>query len=548
MSSANLLKHFDQISEAPDAVPRLRRFILDLAVRGKLVEQDPKDEQTSVAEPVDLLFHIPAPWKWKAISALGKTQTGSTPPTAERLHYDGSVPFIKPAAICEGLVNYEGQGLTESGVTESTVVQAGAILMVCIGGSIGKAALVDRTVCFNQQINSISPNEGIDSRYILIAMLSPYFKGRVVDTAAQGTLPIISKGKWEQLLIPLPPLAEQHRIVAKVDELMKLCDDLEATQAKREKWRDRLVAATLHGLNNGEANDENGETLSFEESARFYFNHLPRLTTRPEHIWQLRQTILNLAVRGKLVPQDPKDEPAVELLRKIESERVRLLESKGLSKQKTVEPSTHLEDNFEIPASWQFCYLQNLAYQITDGTHLTPKYTEIGCPFLSAQNVKPFRFLPDNHRFVSEKDFNGYRANRKPERGDVLLTRVGAGIGEAAVLDSDMEFAFYVSLALIKIPTRYFLPEFLVIWLNSPTGRGYSSNRTYGKGFSQGNLNLGLIRTFRIPVPPYREQHRIVAKVDEIMKLCDELASHITITSTTSRRLLESTLHKALVH
>src|SRR4029077_1275325 len=155
--------------------------------------------------------------------------------------------------------------------------------------------------------------------------------------------------------------------------------------------------------------------------------------------------------------------------------------------------------------------------------HLTPKYTDRGKPFLSAQNVKPFRFMPEKHRFVSKVDFEKYRSNRKPERDDVLLTRVGAGIGEAAVLDSDFEFAFYVSLCLIKIPTKFLNPKYVVLWLNSPEGRNNSTIRTYGKGASQGNLNLGLIRTFKIPIPPLAEQHRIVAKVDELMTLCDEL-------------------------
>ncbi|RJQ55021.1 MAG: restriction endonuclease subunit S [Nitrospiraceae bacterium] len=245
MNPERLLQNFDRLINTPDAVPRLRRFILDLAVRGKLVEQNPEDEPAATVESLDVSFHLPSSWCWKSVRDLGITQTGSTPPTGEQHHYNGHIPFIKPAAISEGVINYGGQGLTESGVRESRVVQAGAILMVCIGGSIGKAALVNQTVCFNQQINSVSTNEGIDAHYVLIAMQSPYFKARVVDTAAQGTLPIISKGKWERLLIPLPPLAEQQRIVAKVDELMKLCSELEAHLTTNMTVSRKLLEATL---------------------------------------------------------------------------------------------------------------------------------------------------------------------------------------------------------------------------------------------------------------------------------------------------------------
>jgi type I restriction enzyme S subunit len=236
--------HLPSLTTRPEHIHQLRQTILNLAVRGKLVWQDTKQQALTV-ESLEVPFYLPASWRWKTIGDLGKTQTGSTPPTVERQHYDGNIPFIKPAAISGGVINYEGQCLTESGVRESTLVHAGAILMVCIGGSIGKAALVTRPVCFNQQINSVSPTEGIDAHYLLFAMQSPYFRACVVNAAAQGTLPIISKGKWERLLIPVPPLAEQHQIVAKVDELMALCDELERRLTTTSATRRQLLEATL---------------------------------------------------------------------------------------------------------------------------------------------------------------------------------------------------------------------------------------------------------------------------------------------------------------
>lgn len=236
--------HLPHLTTRPKHIQQLRQTILNLAVRGKLVWQDTKQQALTV-ESLEVPFYLPASWRWKTIGDLGKTQTGSTPPTVERQHYDGNIPFIKPAAISDGVINYEGQCLTESGVRESTLVHAGAILMVCIGGSIGKAALVTLPVCFNQQINSVSPTEGIDAHYLLFAMQSPYFRACVVNAAAQGTLPIISKGKWERLLIPVPPLAEQHQIVAKVDELMALCDELETHLTTTAATRRQLLEATL---------------------------------------------------------------------------------------------------------------------------------------------------------------------------------------------------------------------------------------------------------------------------------------------------------------
>jgi type I restriction enzyme S subunit len=166
--------------------------------------------------------------------------------------------------------------------------------------------------------------------------------------------------------------------------------------------------------------------------------------------------------------------------------------------------------------------------------------------FLSAQNVKPFRFIPDKHRFVSEEDYQGYIKNRKPEFGDILLTRVGAGIGEAAVIDQHLDFAIYVSIALIRPAKGLIDPSYITLWLNSPHGTGKSRRFTYGVGMSQGNLNLGQIQKFVVPIPPLAEEQRIVAKVDELMRWCDALEARLTAAQTTAEQLLDATLHQIL--
>lgn len=167
--------------------------------------------------------------------------------------------------------------------------------------------------------------------------------------------------------------------------------------------------------------------------------------------------------------------------------------------------------------------LEEVCSVITDGTHQTPRYTEDGAIFLSAKNIKPFRFMPEEHRKVSLEDFRGYTSRNKPQRGDVLLTRVGAGIGEAAVVDQDIEFAIYVSLALIRTDRSRLSPEFLVHWLNSPVGRASSYRETLGRGTSQGNLNLKLLRGVVLPVPPLPEQRRIAFELDTLLAEVDTL-------------------------
>ncbi len=189
--------------------------------------------------------------------------------------------------------------------------------------------------------------------------------------------------------------------------------------------------------------------------------------------------------------------------------------------------------------------LGDLCHVITDGTHQTPRYVDEGAIFLSAQNVKPLRFLPEVHRKVSFEDFAVYTAKNKPSRGDILLTRVGAGIGEAAVIDQDIDFAIYVSVALIRPDASQITPHFLVYWLNSPIGRSHSRSKTLGRGHSQGNLNLNLMRSFPVPVPPIARQNEIVAELDALHARVDAVKALQTETAAELDAMLPAMLDKA---
>jgi type I restriction enzyme, S subunit len=387
MNPAQLLTHFDRISEAPDAIPRLRRFILDLAVRGKFIEQDPRDEPASellkrikiqkarlvkrTDGKIDVLaplatgeapFKLPAGWIWTTLGEIcSKTGSGSTPRGGQTAYKDCGVPFLRSQNIYD-----EGLRLTDVAYIdrqthqkmEGTAVKTADLLLNITGGSMGRCCRVpddfdEANVSQHVAIIRVVVPGTQDFLHLLI--LSPYFQSFIFDEqtgAGRGGLP---KHKMDRIPVALPPLAEQHRIVVKVDELMALCDRLQAAQGERESRRDRLAAASLNHLNQL-ANDP----CVFQDHARFYFNHLPRLTTRPEHIKQLRQTILNLAVRGKLVPQDSKEEPAAELLKQIQGEQEELIEARVL--KRGGEDSGLLEEEdlpFDLPPTWQWAPLRS---------------------------------------------------------------------------------------------------------------------------------------------------------------------------------------------
>lgn len=261
---------------------------------------------------------------------------------------------------------------------------------------------------------------------------------------------------------------------------------------------------------------------------------------------QLRQAFLREAMQGKLVPQDPNDEPASVLLEKIKAEKEQLIAAKVIKEGKLQEAETLEELLFDIPNHWLWCTLDSICKNITDGTHQTPTYTKTGRMFLSAQNVKPFKFMPEEHKFVSEEAYQGYIKNRKPERGDLLIGRVGAGIGETAVVDQDLDFCIYVSLGLVQPFKDFVDSNFLAYVFNSPYGYSYAKGNISSKGGSAGNFNLGRIRSFLIPFPPLSEQKRIVTKLDELMLLCDKLEANIKKSQQQNETLLQQVLREAL--
>jgi len=333
MSAQRLLHHFERISEAPDGIPHLRQFILELAVRGKLVDHDPKDEPASEllkrilaekerrirdeqmkkqeplpqVQPDEAWFEVPASWSWVRLGTITQVLMGQSPPGDTYNKTGEGIPLINgPVEFTEGPF---GKTVVNQYTTAPTNLCEEGDLLLCVRGSTtGRTNIAGFRACIGRGVAAIRPF--FADQYVRFFIWR--LRASIIAMGRGIAFPSVSRQQIEELPVPLPPLAEQHRIVAKVDELMAMCDRLAAAQAERENRRNRLVAASLHRLNNG------ADAESFREHARFHLRHLPRLTTRPEHIQQLRQTILHLGVRGRLLPQDPTDEPTGEARKRIE--------------------------------------------------------------------------------------------------------------------------------------------------------------------------------------------------------------------------------------
>jgi type I restriction enzyme S subunit len=360
-----------------------------------------------------------------------------------------------------------------------------------------------------------------------------------LDRLGKGVKPGLSRSDAYEQLMCIPPLAEQYRIVAKVDELMGLCDRLEAARDEREVARDRLEAASLASLN---ALDP--DPAIFANQVRFALDNLGALTTRPDQIKHLRQTILNLAVRGKLVPQDPNDELASELLTRITQTKARLAKAGVIPRRKEAnrDPSklTH-----ELPVTWSRIALGDVCDVVTSGSRGWAEfYAPSGPGFIRAQNIRFGKLRLDDLAYVNPPS-NSEGSRTQVAQGDLLIVITGAGVTNPALLDREMGEAYVSQHVGLVRPSDGQISRWLLLCLMADAGgRGELVERAYGAG--KPGLNLDNIRSLSVPLPPLAEQRRIVAKVDTLMALCDRLDASLVSGEDTRRCLLDALLAEAV--
>ncbi len=235
---------------------------------------------------------------------------------------------------------------------------------------------------------------------------------------------------------------------------------------------------------------------------------------------KLRNSILQEAIEGRLVPQDPNDEPASALLERIREEKRRLVKEGKLKKKDLIEtPISEDEKPFEIPDGWEWVRFSSLYWQLTDGTHSTPKYKEKGIPFLSVKDMSSGKLSFSNTKFISAEEHKLLSQRCKPQRGDLLISKVGT-TGIPLIIDTDQEFSIFVSLALIKFFPNLLDSRYLIYLINSPLVQLQVKDNTRGVGNK--NWVLTAISNTIMVLPPLAEQHRIVAKIEELMPKVEE--------------------------
>ena len=481
----------------------LKNSILQLAIQGKLVEQRPeegtaeelfaqiqKEKQKLIAEkkikkekPLPEItddekpFDIPDSWKWVRVGDCGSWGSGATPSRTNSEYYGGNIPWLKTGDLNDGVVTEIPEYITKLALEKTSVRlnPVGSVLMAMYGATIGKLGILGTEATTNQACCACIPYKGIYNKYLFYFLMAS--RTTFIKMGEGGAQPNISKEKIVNALLPLPPLAEQKRIVAKIEELLPYIDRYKKAWSKLEQFNSRF----------------------------------------PE---DMKKSLLQYAIQGKLVEQRPEEGTAEELFAQIQKEKQKLIAEKKIKKEKPLPDITDDENPFDIPESWKWCRLGSILNKLTDGTHSTPKYTPVGIPFLSVKDMSSGVLDFSNCKYISEEEHKTLYSRCNPEYGDLLLTKVGT-TGIPVIVDTNQPFSLFVSVALLKFDQNLIYNKFLRLLINSPLVQTQAAENT--KGVGNKNWVMRDIANTIIVLPPLAEQKRIVEKLEQLLPLCDNL-------------------------
>lgn len=542
-------------------IKKLRELILELAIRGKLVAQNPNDEparellKKTVAQKEVLLsqgkikksrklgetnngevpFELPIGWEWVLIDQLGH-DLGQEKPNSTFSYIDvGCIDKANGVIKEPGVLNAE-----DAPSRARKLVKRGCILYSTVRPYLLNIAVVEEDI-FPKPIAStafavIQPFDGINSSYIYRYLRSPTFVSYVESVQTGVAYPAINDKQFYSGLFPLPPQEEQDRIVAKVDELMALCDQLESQTEASIEAHQTLVKSLLETLTNA----KNAEELN--ENWQRISAHFDVLFTTEDSIDQLKQTILQLAVMGKLVKQDPNDEPASKLLERIAAEREQLIKDKKIKKVKVNKQIENTAFPFDAPKGWQSIYCEEAADPqsvITYGI-LKPVWKSDGVPTLRIQDMVNGNISDKNVGYCCEERASKFEKT-KLKKGDLLIAKDGATLGKTAFVPEHFEGGNITQHVLRFSISRFLDAEFIRLVIDSPIGQQFMKGET--KGVALPGVNVGDFRKMVIMLPPLSEQKRIVSKVQKLTELLTALSHKISQSTKTKEQVSSSMLN-----
>ncbi|HGC2790798.1 TPA: restriction endonuclease subunit S [Escherichia coli] len=546
-------------------IKKLRDLILELAVRGKLVPQDPNDEPASellkriAAEKAELVkqgkikkqktlpeiseeekpFELPQGWEWVTLATVGEIVGGGTPKSDNPQFWaKNGIKWITPADLYGLKGKYITSGardISPAGLSNSSarLMPKGSVLFSS-RAPIGYVAIADAELSTNQGFKSCVPYIKESAEYIYYFLLA---SAKKIDAEASGTtFKEVSGAIVSKILLPLPPLSEQLKIVSRANELMSLCDQLEQQSLTSLDAHQQLVETLLGTL----TDSQNAEELA--ENWTRISEHFDTLFTTEASVDALKQTILQLAVMGKLVPQDPNDEPASELLKRIAQEKAQLVKEGKIKKQKSLPPISDEEKPFELPEGWEWSYLSDIGILARGRSKHRPRND----PTLYADGTIPLVQTGDVAR--SNGCINTYSAlynqlglsqSKLWNKGTLCIT-IAANIADSGILnfdacfpDSVVGFTPYEN----EIPVLYF--HYFMMTIKSTLEK-------FAPSTAQKNINIDILSQLFFPCPPLEEFHRIVDKVQNLLSVCDVLRAYIQSAQQTQLHLADALTDAAI--
>jgi type I restriction enzyme, S subunit len=552
MDQTQLLQHFDRLAETSGAADRLRTFIFNLAIRGRLAPQNRTDEaassllakicrqkiksETESAEKVKINrerselkkpFDIPHGWEWAHLRSVAlRIHYGYT---ASAIHGGTGVRLLRITDIQDGQVSWDnvpGCQISDKDVSKYELHE-NDILIARTGGTIGKSFLVRgvtvRSV-FASYLIRVVPSDLFCAQYLSLFLSSSFYWEQLHENSAGTGQPNVNGEALSHLLLPVPPVAEQHRIVAKVEELLTLCDKLETQQAAAREHRTRLVHSALDHLTT--AKDE----VDFKKHSEFCTHHSELLF---DSYPTFRQAILSLAVQGRLTPRNTKEGDGADVVAKFS---LRVL------------PDENQIHDLAMPAHWAITSFANLAHirsGVTKGRNLAGRKTK-AFPYLRVANVQRGYLDLDVMKYIEipVEELEKFRL----EANDLLLTEGGDWdkVGRTAIWREEIANCIHQNHVFrARLVSQELKPKWFMLYFNSPIGRRYFESASK-QTTNLASINATELRGCPVPVPPLAEQQRIVAKVEELMRWCDALEARLTAAQTTATTLLDSLLRQIL--
>lgn len=552
MNGKALIERLDLFADFPENIPLIRRYIVHLAIRGdinvKSADQPTPEEMLQrIALQATGLNVQGSPRKQKPLpplkpdelpaayaeqctfNRLGNIATLIKGRTGIQASKPGPYPLVVTAAERSSCDHYDFDGA------------AAIIPMVSSTGhghaSLNRLHFQDGKFALGTILCAVFPvDETLISARFLFAYLTA-FKEDLLVARMIGTANVtLTVAKIAEVPVPILPPAVQERVA----ELMTVCDQLEAAQQERELRQDGLAASVLQRLNRPVEADS---PEIRREHARFFLQQISHLTSSPKHIRALRKSILTLAVGGRLVQQDAHDESVSALLERVLSDIDRYRVENG-APSASIEPVKSEPMPFSLPVGWIWTRLASVCRVITDGDHLPPPKSDDGVAFLTIGNISSGQLDFSNCRYVPRDYFEKIATYRRPEIGDLLYTVVGASYGRPVLVDTTTEFCVQRHIAIMK-PALGMSARYMHLLMKSPFV--YAQATSCLTGTAQPTVPLRPLRNFLVPLPPLEEQDRIVAKVDELMTMCDQLETLIATARKDSQQLLESLLGTEIV-